>query len=244
MFEHKFSEHVSHKTYFDWFILSFLAGNINAGGYLACNRFVSHVTGFATLSGISLEEGSWFEALGSIAIPLFFLIGVMVSGYLTEKKYANKVHGQRYAPVMGLVALLLAFVAIGGSLNLFGQFGDVANMKHDFFLLAFLCGACGLQNAAISSASGATVRTTHLTGLTTDLGLGIVRAEIHNLSDTQRSIERRANWLRVATIGAFTLGSLVAAFIYSRFKYQGFFFPMVIAVYVGYVARKSHTGLQ
>ena len=244
MFEHKLSEQVSHKTYFDWFLLSFLAGNINAGGYLACSRFVSHVTGFATLSGISLEQGSWIEALGSLAIPLFFLIGVMVSGYLTEKKYAHKVHGQRYAPVMGLVALLLAFVAVGGSLGLFGQFGDVANMKHDFFLLACLCGACGLQNAAISSASGATVRTTHLTGITTDLGLGIVRAEIHNLSEAQRSTERRANWLRVATIGAFTLGSFVAAFIYSRFKYQGFFFPMLIAIYIGYVARKSHAGLK
>ncbi len=120
----------------------------------------------------------------------------------------------------------------------------LSDMKHDFFLLACLCGACGLQNAAISSASGATLRTTHLTGITTYLGLGIVRAETRNLSDAQRSTERRANWLRVATIGAFTLVSLVAAFIYSRFKYQGFFFLMVIAVYVGYVARKSHAGLQ
>ncbi|MBC7420404.1 MAG: DUF1275 domain-containing protein [Bdellovibrio sp.] len=241
MFEHKLNEQVNLKTYFDWFILSFLAGNINAGGYLACSRFVSHVTGFATLSGISLEQGSWVDAFGTLAIPLFFLVGVIVSGYLTEKKYANKVHGQKYAPVMGLVAILVGFVAIGGSyFELFGKFGDVANIKHDFFLLACLCGACGLQNAAISSASGATVRTTHLTGLTTDLGLGIVRAEIHNLSDSQKSIERRANLLRVATIFSFTLGSLIAAFIYSRFKYQGFFVPMFIAIYLAYVARKSH----
>lgn len=241
MFEHKFNEQVSLKTYFDWFVLSFLAGNINAGGYLACSRFVSHVTGFATLSGISLEQGSWVEALGTLVIPLFFLGGVMISGYLTEKKYANRVHGQRYAPVMGLVAAILGFVAVAGSLDLFGKFGDVANMKHDFFLLACLCSACGLQNAAISSASGATVRTTHLTGLTTDLGLGLIRAEIHNLPNSQKLVERRANLLRVATIVSFTLGSLVAAFIYSRFKYQGFFVPMVIAIYSAYVARRSHT---
>lgn len=241
MFEHKFNENVSVKTYFEWFILSFLAGNINAGGYLACHRFVSHVTGFATLSGISLQQGWWLEAVGTLSIPMFFLIGVMVSGYLTEKKYANRIDSQkRYAPVMGLVAVLLGFVAIAGGLNLFGEFGDVASIKNDFFLLACLCGACGLQNAAISSASGATVRTTHLTGITTDLGLGIIRAEVHHISDEQKKVERRANFLRMATIFSFTLGSVVAAFIYSRFKYQGFYVPMFIAMYVAFVARRSH----
>lgn len=67
MFQHKLNEQVDLKTYFDWFVLSFLAGNFNAGGYISCNRFVSHVTGFATLSGISLEQGSFFEALGMFA---------------------------------------------------------------------------------------------------------------------------------------------------------------------------------
>lgn len=240
MFQHKLSEQVDLKTYFDWFVLSFLAGNINAGGYISCNRFVSHVTGFATLSGISLEQGSFFEALGMLIIPLFFLLGVMISGYLTEKQYAHKVHGQKYAPVMGLVALLLGIVAIGGSFNLFGKFGDVANIKHNFFLLACLCGACGLQNAAITAASGATVRTTHLTGLMTDLGLGIVRVEVRDLSLEQKALERRENFLRIATIISFTLGSVVAAYIYSRFKFQGFFIPMLLAIYSAHIARNGH----
>lgn len=240
MFEHKLSENVSLITYFNWLLLSFLAGNINAGGYLACQRFVSHVTGFATLSGISFEKGDWLDFLGTLTIPLFFLIGVMVSGYLTEKKYAHKVEGQKYAPVMGLVATLLGLVVIGGSLDLFGNFGDVANIKHDYFLLAFLCSACGLQNAAISSASGATLRTTHLTGLTTDLGLGLIRAEVHHLSENQKNAERRANKLRILMILAFTLGSVVAAFVFAKFKYQGFIFPMMIAIYFVFVSQRKH----
>lgn len=240
MFEHKLSEKVSTLTYFNWLLLSFLAGNINAGAYLACQRFVSHVTGFATLAGISFEQGAWLDFLGMLTIPLFFLIGVMVSGYLTEKKYSNKVDGQKYSPVMGLVATLLGLVTIGGTLDLFGPFGDVASVQNHYFLLAFLCGACGLQNAAISSASGATLRTTHLTGLTTDLGLGLIRAEVHHLSDAQKHAERKANKLRILMIAAFTFGSVVAAFVFSHFKYQGFIFPMFIAIYFVFVARKKH----
>lgn len=239
MFHHRFNDHVSYKTYFDWFLLSFLAGNINTGGYLCCQRFVSHVTGFASLAGISAAEGFWLDALGAITIPLFFLLGVMVSGFLTEKKYANRVHGERYAPVMGLVALLVGLVALGGTFGYFGNFGEAINIKHNFLLLACLCGACGLQNAAISSASGATIRTTHLTGLTTDLGLGLIRAEIHELSNLEKKQERRANILRVSTIFSFTLGSFVGAIIYSRFRYQGFLFPMALAFYSSWIARKN-----
>ncbi len=239
MFQHKFQENVSFKTYTDWFILSFLAGSINSGGYLACHRFVSHVTGFATLSGISIERFEFLEALGSLLIPLFFLIGVVVSGYLTEKQFAHKLHGEKYAPVMGIVAVLLAFVAVGGYFNFFGVFGKPADLKHDFILLACLCGACGLQNGAITTASGFTIRTTHLTGLTTDLGIGLVRAEFKKLSDQEKRIERRANLLRLAAIFSFTMGSIVGAFIFAKFQYIGFLFPMSLAIYFSYTAKKS-----
>jgi len=239
MFNHRLHEPVGIKTRIDWFLLSFLAGIINTGGYLSCHRFVSHITGFATLSGISFEEGAWLETLGALTIPLFFLMGVMLSGFLTEKNRSAKVNGQRFAPVMGLVAVLIGFVAIGGASNLFGTFGAVADIKYDFILLACLCGACGLQNAAISSASGTTIRTTHLTGITTDLGLGLIRAEVHDLSAAEKKQERRSNLLRVATIFSFTLGSVIGAFVFSRYKYQGFFFPMLIAIYSAWTARKS-----
>jgi uncharacterized membrane protein YoaK (UPF0700 family) len=197
------------------------------------------VTGFATLAGISLGRGQVLETLGILSIPFYFLTGVMVSGYLTEKTRAPKLKEGRYGNVMALVALCLAAVAGLGYLHMFGEFDAPANLKHDYFLLALLCAACGLQNAAITSASGSTVRTTHLTGLTTDLGLGIIRAEIHHISPELRTAERKANWLRIGTIAAFTLGSIVGALFYLRFQYLGFLFPMMIAIYVALEASKT-----
>jgi uncharacterized membrane protein YoaK (UPF0700 family) len=239
MFSHKLNENASFKTYADWFVLSFLAGNINAGGFLACGRFVSHVTGFATLAGISLKDGSLLETIGILSIPGYFLVGVMTSGYLTEKHRAIESHGQRYAPVLWLVAACMAAATAGGVANFFGQFGEPANLAHDYFLLALLCGACGLQNAAITSASGSTVRTTHLTGLTTDLGLGIIRAEVHHSRPEQRELERKANLLRLGTIGSFMIGSFGGALFYSHFHYLGFLLPMAIAIYASFVASRG-----
>jgi uncharacterized membrane protein YoaK (UPF0700 family) len=237
MFAHKLNEKVSPRTYLGWFLLSFLAGNVNAGGFLSAQKFVSHVTGFATLSGISLAKGSLLEAIGLLTIPAYFLVGVMICAYLTERQSSQVRHGQRFAPVMGMVSIIMAFVAIAGQLGLFGPFGVSDSLGHDYILLALLCGSCGLQNAAITAASGHTIRTTHLTGLTTDLGLGLVRAEIHYSSAEQRQADRFANFLRIFTIAAFTLGSALGALLYVRFGYLGFLLPAALALYATWVSR-------
>lgn len=239
MFNHKLNEKASFKTYADWFLLAFLAGNVNTGGFLSAGRFVSHVTGFATLTGISFERGHLLEAFGLMSIPGYFLAGVMVSGFLTEKQKSTDVHGQKYAPVMGIVALLLAVVTLAGILNFIGDFGAPENFGHDYFLLALLCGACGLQNAAITSASGSTVRTSHLTGLFTDLGLGLIRAEVHHVNPERRATDRKANLLRLGTILSFFLGSLSGAFAYSNFHYLGFLLPTLLALYAAFSAARQ-----
>ena len=58
-----------------WFTLAFQAGWINAGGFLACHRFVSHVTGFATQFGVDIAEFRWTDATGMLTVPLFFFNG-------------------------------------------------------------------------------------------------------------------------------------------------------------------------
>ena len=243
MFYHKLHDKVSYRTYFDWCLLAFLGGHVNAGGYLACHRFVSHVTGFATLAGVALEKRDWIEAVGTAAIPVYFLVGTMVSAYFTEKHYAARVHGERFAPVMTIEAILLGIAAFCGNRGYFGAFGSAPVIGNNFILLACLCGACGLQNAAIYSASNFTVRTTHMTGLTTDLGIGLVRAEVHPMSDALRSRERLANRARIGTLLAFMLGSLCAAFFFARWQYRAFYIPMGIAVYAAWVARRSEAKL-
>lgn len=243
MFKHKFTEDVGFKTYLDWFLLAFLAGSVNTGGYLACHRFVTHVTGFATLAGIGAAHGSWSDAIGMLTVPIYFLFGVMLSAYLIERRiYEGK--KPLYSWVMGGVTILLTIAGAGGALGWFGAFGVTVEIKQDYFFLALLCAASGLQNAALTSASGATVRTTHLTGITTDLGIGLIRAATLDVKHPRRKYEVKSNWLRVGTIGAFMFGSGVAAVLFIYLGYLGFILPAAIAAYATLVARNDGDSAQ
>jgi len=235
VFSHRFQTATSWRTHFHWWLFSFLAGSVNVGGYLAAHRFVTHVTGFATLFGADAAVGDWRQALGILSVPLFFLVGVMISAYLVDRR-VHRGSRPRYALVMGLIALCLISASVGGYFGVFGVFGHEPHLRKDYFLLALLCSASGLQNAVISSASGRTVRTTHLTGVTTDLGTGLVRA----LASRRRfKAEMKAARLRLGTIVAFSGGSLVGAGIYLQAGYLGFLMPSFIAIYFMFEAFRS-----
>lgn len=235
MFAHRLEDAADVRVYGHWFLLSFLAGSVNAGGYLACHRFVSHVTGFATLAGIDWAAGRWHEMASMLTVPLYFLGGAMASAFLVDRRSRR---GERplYEVVMGLVAAALALAAAGGWFGLFGAFGFGVGAREDYFLLALLCGASGLQNAVLTSSSGATIRTTHLTGLTTDLGIGLVRAAGLPASDATRKRETRANGLRLGTIASFVLGSAIGALLFAKQGYLAFAMPAAIAAYATVVA--------
>ncbi len=232
MFRHSLEGKFYYKTFFHSFLLSFLAGNVNAGGFMGCGRFVTHLTGFATLFAIDVAHQAWRLAFGIVSVPFYFLMGTMLSAYLVNRRlHQGKSAG--YAGVMGLVALCFLVAAAGGAAGWFGDFGGVTDLRQDYLLLALLCGASGLQNAAITTSSGAVVRTTHLTGLTTDLGIGLVRIIFRPQSQSrdQRIREIRINALRLITIAAFILGGCAGAFLYLSYGYKAFLLPAAIALY-------------
>jgi uncharacterized membrane protein YoaK (UPF0700 family) len=233
MFAHSLSKGATRTAVFHWFLLAFLSGSVNVGGYLACNRFVTHMTGFATLFGMHAGEGRWDAAVGIISIPAFFLLGVMISAYLIDRPF-RRGGNPHYTLVMLLVTVCLASAALLGYFGYFGSFGEEVRLKRDYFFLALLCAASGLQNAAITTASGATVRTTHLTGLTTDLGIGIVRGwSVPSTPEGRVHAELEWQWtrFRLGTWGSFAMGGAVGAVIYMSYQYLGFLMPAALAFY-------------
>ena len=217
--------HYSRANVAVWMVMAFQAGLINIGGFLACHRFVSHVTGFSTHFGHEISKSKFAPALGMLAVPLFFLLGAMTSGLLVDLRL--KLHQKpRYYIAFGFIFALIALAFVGGTLGHFGPFGESLDRPRDFLLLAILCFACGVQNGTITSVSRSVVRTTHLTGITTDLGLGLIRflyrRELAGSSDE----EAKANLMRIGIIGFFGLGSVIGAFAFSRLGYGGFAIPL------------------
>jgi uncharacterized membrane protein YoaK (UPF0700 family) len=210
-----------------WMVLAFQAGLLNIGGLMAVHSFVSHVTGFATLFSLEYGSGNYAHAVGLLIIPLTFLAGSMVSGILVDLRL--KLHRKpKYYIVFGFLFLLTLAIAVGGFNNLFGEFGVPLSTVPGYVLVALLCFTCGVQNGTITLVSKSVVRTTHLTGMTTDLGIGIIRminrSRIHGIED-----EGKANMMRIGVIAFFTFGSAAGVRVFHDWKFRGFIFPCFIS---------------
>jgi uncharacterized membrane protein YoaK (UPF0700 family) len=138
-------------------LLALGAGCINVVGYL-CFRHqpITHLTGTSTEFGLALARGDAGEIAHWGLVILAFLLGAMLSGFIVQQGALRL--GRRYGVVLMLESVLL-FAAT-----------PLIHGGHDLGLY-FASAACGLQNAMVSTYSGATVRTTHLSGIFTDLGI-------------------------------------------------------------------------
>lgn len=213
-----------------WLALTFASGVINSAGWLLLGRFLTHVTGFATLVGIEMANNDFLEALAVASVPVFFIAGSMISAFLTDRRMQRGLNPLYVTPLLGAALLLGGGAVLGGT----GFFGGT-QIDHDYLLLAALSLACGLINAVVTVATGTVMRATHMTGLTTDLGIGLVR--VHFLGDLADEIhlERRANFLRLASLLAFIFGSLVGCYIILSLGYIGLALPAAIVFVVGLV---------
>jgi uncharacterized membrane protein YoaK (UPF0700 family) len=165
-----------------------------------------------------------------------FLLGAFIAGLLIDRPihYGRK---PRFDRVMGLSAVCLLLATVSGEVLHFGAFAGVIGAKESFLLMMLLCLASGLQNGAITSSSGKSVRTTHLTGLTTDLGLGLARVFTFDLKNLSLQKEVRANYLRIGSIVSFIIGSAVGACFFMNLGYRGFLISAMIAGYAAWHGR-------
>lgn len=225
LFGNESISHYNRSNLYVWMSMAFQAGVLNIGGFMACHRFVSHVTGFATFFGYEANQPQPNQAIGMLAVPMFFLFGAMISGQLVDIRL--KLHIKpKYYITFGLIFLLLTVIFVGGIFGKFGNFGEQLSFTRDYTLLALLCLVCGIQNGTVTTVSKSVVRTTHLTGITTDLGIGIMRYFNRDLVE-YTSDEQKANVMRFGVITFFVLGSLLGGFIFSQFQYWGFLIPVV-----------------
>lgn len=209
-----------------WLILSLQAGWINAGGFLACHRFVSHITGFATQFGSDVAQFKLQEAWGMLTVPLFFILGSAISGFYVDRKFKQNKPAE-FDALLLMMSSFLAIVTVMGAFGVFGVFGAQLDILSHYVLIALLCLTSGIQNAGTSTATKRMIRTTHLTGVSTDLGVGLVRILSEDNIELKKE-EKDKNVIRMMLIVSFILGSTLASFAFLKWAYLGFIFPCII----------------
>jgi uncharacterized membrane protein YoaK (UPF0700 family) len=146
------------------FGLAFVAGAVNAGGFLAVQQYTSHMTGIVSSMADSLALGAYDLVLVGLGALLSFVAGAVCSTVMVNMARERKLNSEYAFPLLLEAVLLLGFGVLGAALSqVRGLFVPVTVM--------WLCFIMGLQNAVITKLSGAVMRTTHITGVVTDIGI-------------------------------------------------------------------------
>jgi uncharacterized membrane protein YoaK (UPF0700 family) len=197
--------------------LAFVAGAANAGGFLAVHQYTSHVSGLVSTAADNLAAGNAVLALRGLSAVFAFFLGACTSTILIRWGKDRELHS-RYALPLLSEAVLLACFGFAGK--------DFAG-SHLLAAVLLLCFSMGLQNAMITKISDSVIRTTHLTGLVTDIGIAIGRisfASVHADVDVREEIATLR--LLVSLVVLFFTGGVLGAL---GFKRAGFVFMLPLA---------------
>lgn len=149
-------------------ILAFIAGAVNAGGFLAVHQYTSHMTGFVSSMADSFVLGDMLPVIAGIGSVISFICGAATTGIIVNWARPRALHAT-YALILTLeAALLLLFGLLGANLDIY--FAVTVPIT-----VVLLCFIMGLQNAVMTKMSNAEIRTTHLTGVVTDIGIELGR---------------------------------------------------------------------
>jgi len=206
-------------------LLAFNAGAINAGGFLVVRLYTSHMTGFVSMLADNLILGNTVLVLSALGALLAFLSGAALTAILVNWARQHRLHGSYALPLL-LVALLMLVFGLVGAVTL--AWHTPFAVPATVLLLSFMM---GLQNATITKMSSSVIRTTHMTGIVTDLGIELGKLVYWNRSGRPLGQQVRANRQRLrlyaSLLGMFLLGGVAGA---AGFKYVGFVFVVPLAV--------------
>lgn len=144
--------------------LAFVAGATNAGGFLAVHQYTSHMTGIVSAMADNLALGAYELAAAGTAALLSFVAGAACSAVMINWARRRRMHSEYALPLLVEAFLLLGFGLLGAWLTRVEAFFVP-------FTVMLLCFIMGLQNAVITKLSRAEIRTTHITGIVTDIGI-------------------------------------------------------------------------
>ncbi len=206
------------------FVLAFVAGAINAGGFLAVHQYTSNMTGHVSAMADDIALELYGPALAGLGVVLAFIMGAACCAIMVNYSRRHRLHGEYAFPLLLEALLLLAFGLMGAQFpQTNGQTLSVIAM-----LLGFIM---GLQNAVITKISHAEIRTTHVTGLITDLGIELGKSLYWNRISLQDHLPVTANHPRIRLLGtlalSFFLGGMLGAW---GFKHLGYISTVPLAI--------------
>lgn len=193
-------------------ILAFIAGAMNAGGFLAVGEYTSHMTGIVSSIADYMVLSKFNLALTALMFLLSFICGATISTIIINWARSRKLHSEFALPLMLESFLLLVFAACVSNLTSLAPYISI--------IVSLLCFIMGLQNAIITKISNSEIRTTHVTGLATDVGIELGRSLYFKGQDNNNTaINFHKLQLHSKLLFSFLIGGIVGALSFKAFGF-------------------------
>ncbi|UPG84615.1 DUF1275 domain-containing protein [Luteibacter aegosomatis] len=190
-------------------LLPAVAGSVNAAALLALNHGgVTHLTGISTEGAIGLGSGNVALIVHAVGVIALFTGGCAVSAWIAR--------GPRWIPSVSAAVLLLLVSALLVSAS--------ALLDTTPWLGVMVCAAAmGVQNGTTSVTSGAVLRTSHLTGMFTDLGIALGQTARRGI------VDRRRVAICLIVTASFIVGAVLGTVLFDRWQARGLLVSALLA---------------
>lgn len=207
-------------------LTAFTAGTINIASLLIFLSFTSNVTGHYAVFAAEISKGNWSQVAVVGAWILLFFLGSFTANFFVIN--FNK-KSKYFAHAMPLVLEILCLISVG----FYGQFYYRKTLEEAEVLVAVMLFATGLQNGLTASISNFLVKTTHLTGTTTDLGI-LMSMFTHKKYRKNPELIARAKLLSSIML-AYVCGAVFSGLVYYSLEFSVFYvISICLVVVIGY----------
>ncbi len=194
---------------------AFIAGIINVFGLINLGVFTTNITGHVGELALSVETMRWQESKKVILWIFAFGFGSFTSAVLVNY-LQDKMIQLSYALPIGIeIGLLIACFVLNKTPE---------NQAIQILILLY---TMGLQNGIVSVVSGKVVRTTHLTGMVTDVGIGLGKLV---LKKGNQIFVRRSLLLNISIIIMFVTGGIIGTLITYKYQEKVLLIPIILLI--------------
>ena len=185
-------------------LLSFVAGIVNVAGFLAVQKLTTNITGHFAFFVDEIFKLDFWQGFVYFLYIFFFFLGSFISNFLIE--FISQKNDRYIYIVPASIECIILFII--------GFYGYKLITHHPNFIAFSLLFAMGLQNSLVTTISNASVRTTHLTGLFTDLGIEFSQLFFYKAKEQKHRLISSIK-LRLTIISFFFIGGVMGGIIYT-----------------------------
>ena len=215
-------------------LLSFVAGIVNVTGVLSVQTLTTNITGHFAYFAEEIMKRDYAAAVTFFVFTIFFLFGAFTSNFLAElisRKHPNLSH------VIPIALEMIILISVG----IFGVQSSLSSTEGKWIAFSMLF-AMGIQNSLVTKISQSTVRTTHLTGLFTDIGIELSQLFFYNKPEEKKKLKTNI-YLRLSIIIFFFFGCISGGFLFNVLEMKTLFVAatfLFLALLYDYILLQFH----